>query len=73
MFSNCSSLSDIKSLENWNVSNVNNFSHMFDSCSSLSDIKSLENWKYKIKTDGNFESIIMNVQDWNDEVNEIDI
>jgi len=44
MFSLCSSLSDIKSLENWNVSNGTNFSYMFDRCSSLSDIKSLKNW-----------------------------
>ena len=44
MFSWCKSLSDIKSLENWNVSNGNDFSYMFNECSSLSDIKSLQNW-----------------------------
>ena len=44
MFRNCSSLSDIKSLEKWNVSNGNNFSCMFSGCKSLSDIKSLEKW-----------------------------
>ena len=44
MFFGCSSLSDIKSLENWNVSNGIDFSGMFWGCSSLSDIKSLENW-----------------------------
>jgi len=44
MFFGCSSLSDIKSLENWNVSNGTYFSWMFRGCSSLKDIKSLENW-----------------------------
>ena len=44
MFSWCESLSDIKPLQNWNVSNGNNFSGMFCGCSSLSDIKPLENW-----------------------------
>ena len=44
MFNNCSSLSDIKPLENWNVSNGNDFSFMFNNCSSLSDIKALKNW-----------------------------
>ena len=44
MFMECSSLSDIKGLEKWNVSNGNNFSCMFYGCSSLSDIKALEKW-----------------------------
>ena len=44
MFSGCSSLSDIKALEKWNVSNGNNFESMFFGCSSLSDIKALEKW-----------------------------
>ena len=44
MFRGCSSLSDIKSLEKWNVSNGNNFKGMFRGC-SLSDLKSLEKWK----------------------------
>ena len=44
MFYECSYLLDIKGLENWNVSNVNNFSYMFYKCLSLSDIKGLNNW-----------------------------
>ena len=44
MFSGCSSLSNIKALQNWNVSNGNNFSFIFSECSSLLDIKELENW-----------------------------
>ena len=44
MFSGCSSLSDVKGLENWNLSNGNNFGYMFSGCSSLSDVKGLENW-----------------------------
>jgi hypothetical protein len=49
MFYKCSSLSDIKPLENWNVSNGNNFEGMFCYCSSLSDIKPLENWNFSDK------------------------
>ena len=45
MFYECSSLSDIKSLQKWNVSNGKDFSNMFHECHSLSDIKSLQNWK----------------------------
>jgi hypothetical protein len=41
MFCGWSSLSYIKPLENWNVSNGNNFESMFGRCSSLSDIKPL--------------------------------
>ena len=44
MFYNCSSLKDIKPLENWNVSNYKYFSYMFYNCSLLKDIKPLENW-----------------------------
>ena len=44
MFCGCSKLSDIKGLENWNVSNGNNFSYIFYECSLLSDIKALQNW-----------------------------
>ena len=44
MFCDCSSLVDIKPLQNWNVSNGKNFSGMFDGCKSLSDIKPLQNW-----------------------------
>ena len=44
MFYGCSSLSEIKGLEKWNVSNGNNFRSMFCGCSSLSDIKGLLNW-----------------------------
>ena len=42
MFYECSSLSDIKGLEKWNISIGNNFEFMFYGCSSLSDIKGLE-------------------------------
>ena len=44
MFSKCSSLSNIRSLQNWDVSRGNNFSYMFYKCSSLSDIRELKNW-----------------------------
>ena len=44
MFYGCISLIDIKALQNWNVSNGNNFSRMFWGCKSLKDIKELQNW-----------------------------
>ncbi len=49
MFNGCKSLSDIKPLQNWNVSNGNNFSDMFSECKSLSDIKPLQNWNISKK------------------------
>ena len=45
MFYKGSSLSDVKPLQNWNVSNGKDFSCMFYGFSSLLDIKSLQNWK----------------------------
>ena len=46
MFSYCSSLSDIKVLEKWNVSNGNNFESMFNYCSQLSDIKVFDTFQF---------------------------
>ena len=48
MFSRCRALSNIKSLENWKVSNAINFSYMFSECNSLSDIKPLEIGKFQM-------------------------
>ena len=45
MFSGCSSLSDIKSLSFWDVSNGINFKNMFSYCSKLTNINPLQNWK----------------------------
>ena len=50
MFYGCSSLSDIKPLEKWNVSNGTYFSGMFSGCSSLSNIKPLEKWNLNENT-----------------------
>ncbi len=50
MFNQYSSLSNIKALEKWNVSNGNNFRCMFEGCSSLSNIKALEKWNLSNKT-----------------------
>ena len=55
MFNECSSLKDVKPLENWNVSNGNYFSGMFCECASLKEIKALENWNVSNGT--NFFSI----------------
>ena len=52
---NSTLLNDIKPLENWNVSNGNNYSSMFAGCKSLNDIKPLENWNVSNGT--NFKSI----------------
>ena len=49
MFSKCSLLSDIKPLENWNVSNDTDFCGMFYCCKSLLDVKSLEKWNVSKK------------------------
>ena len=54
MLSGCSSLTNIKELKNWNVSNRTNFSYMFYECSSLTDIK----WNIKFdKKEKNFGNI----------------
>ena len=47
MFRNCSSLSNIKGLEKWDVTNGNNFSYIFSN-SPLSDIKGQKNGMYQI-------------------------
>ena len=44
MFKGCSSLKDIKALQNWNVSEGNNFTGMLIDCYSLSDISPLLKW-----------------------------
>ena len=47
LFNGCSSLSNIKSLQNWNDSKGTNFRGMFQECSSLSEIEPLQNWNFK--------------------------
>ena len=37
-------ISDLKAIQNWNVSNGKYFSYMFDRCSSLSNVKPIQNW-----------------------------
>ena len=68
----CKSLSDIKALENWDISNGTNFSNMFCDCKSLSDIKPLENWN--VSNGINFEDMFSGcdslskrtpIQNWN--------
>ena len=44
MFPGCDSLTNIKPLENWDVSNGTNFAYMFSGLISLKDIKILEKW-----------------------------
>ena len=44
LFSDCTSLSNISALRNWDVKNVTNFSFLFNNCSSLTDISALETW-----------------------------
>ena len=43
-FYNCSELSDISALTNWNVGNVTTLYQTFQGCSALSDISPLANW-----------------------------
>ena len=54
MFWGSLSLSDIKPLENWNVSIGNDFGNIFCRCSSLLDIKPLENWNEQMEIILNF-------------------
>ena len=46
----CSSLSDIKPLKNWNISKEAKIYLMFKNCSSLLDIKALDNWSISKET-----------------------
>ena len=39
MFSFCKSLQDLKGLQNWNVSNDEDFSDMFKNCSKVKEIE----------------------------------
>ena len=45
MFFDCSSLSDIKYMQNLNVSKSENFAYMFFGCSPLLDISQIKKWK----------------------------
>ena len=44
MLRECKSLSDIKPLENWNVSNGKNFENILSGCDSLLDKTPIQNW-----------------------------
>ena len=43
MFCKCTNLSDIKPLQNWNVSNGSNFISMFLEC-PLDDLRPIQKW-----------------------------
>ena len=45
MFAGCTSLADISSLSDWDVSQVTTMAMMFADCSSLEDLSPLSNWK----------------------------
>ena len=57
-------MTDIKVLENWNVSNGNDFSSMFNGCRSLSNIKGLENWN--VSNGNNFSSMFSGCESLSD-------
>ena len=42
MFDSCELLTNLKVLENWNVSNCKDFSYMFHYCKNLSNANALE-------------------------------
>ena len=44
MFDNCSSLSSLPDISNWNTSNVSNMSFMFNDCISLLSLPDISNW-----------------------------
>ena len=64
MFSGCSSLSDLKPLEKWDVSKCTDFSCMFSGCSKLLDIKQLEKWGV---TKNQFERVDEKIKEFRDE------
>ena len=45
LFSNCTSLSDLTALKDWNVSKVTSMNSLFSDCTKLASLKGLENWK----------------------------
>ena len=64
MFSYCSSLSNINSLQNWNVSNGKDFSFMFAYCSSIPTFQPIKNWKGSNAT--NYSGMIRNCPGFSD-------
>ena len=44
LFYNCSNLTNITGLANWDVSNVTNMNSMFYNCSNLTDLTALKDW-----------------------------
>ena len=44
MFQNCTSLTDLSALSNWDTGSVKDMSYMFYNCSSLTDLSPLSNW-----------------------------
>ena len=44
LFYNCSNLTDISGLTNWDVSNVTSMRNMFEGCSGLTDLTGLSGW-----------------------------
>ena len=65
MFNQCSSLSNLKGLINWNVSKGTDFSCMFYKCPSLKDINGLINWN--VSNVNNFSSMFngcSSLKDW---------
>lgn len=44
MFHNCSKLTEIKGIGNWNTSEVTDMNHMFFSCDNLTSLEDLSNW-----------------------------
>ena len=46
MFKDCSSLSNIKPIENWDVSNGDNFEYMFSGCKDSLSTKPLKSWNF---------------------------
>ena len=58
LFSQCSSLSSIPNIGNWNIKKVTFMTRMFSECSSLSTLSDIDKWDWgivsKIKKDGMF-------------------
>ena len=49
MLSDCSSLSSLPDISNWNTSNVTNMSYIFNNCKSLLSLPDISKWNTKKK------------------------
>jgi len=47
MFENCSSIKSVIPIENWEITEFNNFNYLFKNCKSIEDFSPLSKWKFR--------------------------